>query len=141
MNPKLRAFRESDTPEVVALWELCELTRPWNDPRKDIVRKLTVQPELFRVAVQGSRIIGTIMAGFDGHRGWVNYLAVHPDERHRGLGRDLMNDVERRLLALGCPKVNLQVRTTNTAALAFYEAIGYGRDDAVSLGKRIIPDA
>ena len=139
---QIRAFEEGDTDEVVALWRLCALTRPWNDPYRDIARKLLVQRELFLVGVEegNGEVIATIMAGYDGHRGWVNYLGVHPDARGAGHGRMLMAEVEAMLLARGCPKVNLQVRGDNAAALAFYAAIGYGIDDAVSLGKRLIDD-
>ena len=139
---QIRAFEEGDTDEVVALWRLCGLTRPWNDPYRDIARKLEVQRELFLVGVEegNGEVIATIMAGYDGHRGWVNYLGVHPDARGAGHGRTLMAEVEAMLLARGCPKVNLQVRGDNAAALAFSAAIGYGIDDAVSLGKRLIDD-
>ena len=140
MDISIRSYVETDEPAVVALWRLCELTRPWNDPHKDIARKLTVQRELFRVAVVDGQVVGTVMAGYDGHRGWVNYLAVHPGHRKGGVGRRLMLDVERLLQAMGCPKLNLQVRGDNATALGFYEAIGYGRDDAVSLGRRLIAD-
>jgi len=136
----IRAFAPGDTEAVVALWEASGLVRAWNDPRRDIARKLTVQPELFLVAVDGDEIVGAGMAGFDGHRGWVNYLAVAPDRRGAGIGRLLMTEFEQRLEALGCPKVNLQVRAGNEDVLAFYRALGYGVDDVVSLGKRLIPD-
>lgn len=139
---QIRVFEEGDTDEVVALWHLCDLTRPWNNPHADIARKLLVQRELFLVGVEegNGQIVGSIMGGYEGHRGWVNYLAVHPDVRGAGLGRALMAELEKLLLALGCPKVNLQVRGDNTDALAFYAAIGYGVDASVSLGKRLIAD-
>jgi len=137
---QIRVFTESDTDAVVALWRTCGLLRPWNDPHRDIARKLTVQPDLFLVAVDGDEIVATGMAGFEGHRGWVNYLAVAPERQGSGLGRLLMTELETRLAALGCPKVNLQVRTGNEDVLAFYRALGYGVDDVVSLGKRLIAD-
>jgi ribosomal protein S18 acetylase RimI-like enzyme len=136
----IRAFRKGDQDAVVALWQACELTRPWNNPRKDIERKMTVQPELFLVGLVDDKIVATLMAGYDGHRGWVNYLAVAPEHRRQGLGRVLMQEAEERLLALGCPKVNIQVRSSNQEALHFYKRIGYLQDEAVSLGKRLIPD-
>ena len=136
----IRPFAEADTDAVIALWQACGLTRPWNDPRRDIARKLTVQRELFLVAEADGRIVGCAMAGYDGHRGWVNYVAVDPQMRRAGLGRALMAQVEAGLLALGCPKINLQVRETNDEVLAFYARIGYSRDAVVSLGKRLIPD-
>lgn len=136
----IRPFEERDTEAVVALWERCGLTRPWNDPRKDIARKLCVQRELFLVAERAGAVVGSVMAGYEGHRGWVNYLAVDPAERRAGLGRRLMHEVEARLRTLGCPKLNLQVRRDNPAALGFYAALGYGDDDSVSLGKRLERD-
>jgi len=139
---QIRAFDEGDTDEVVALWRLCGLTRPWNDPHRDIERKLGVQRELFLVGVEegNGAIIASIMAGYDGHRGWVNYLAVHPDARGAGHGRALMTEVEELLIARGCPKVSLLVRGENVEARGFYESIGYGIDDVVAFGKRLIAD-
>ena len=136
----IRPFCEDDTEAVVALWEEAGLTRPWNDPRKDIARKLQVQREWFLVAEDEHRVVASVMAGYDGHRGWVNYLAVARSHRGRGLGRALMAEAERLLAAAGCPKVNLQVRTTNEEALSFYERLGYKKDDAVSLGRRLEHD-
>ena len=109
-------------------------------PRKDIARKLLVQPELFLVLEEEGRVAGTAMVGFDGHRGWVYYLAVDPAFQGRGFGRLLMAEAERLLTDLGCPKLNLQVRAGNEAVTGFYDALGYGRDDVVNLSKRLIPD-
>jgi ribosomal protein S18 acetylase RimI-like enzyme len=138
---KIRTFVESDTPSVVALWERCGLARPWNNPDLDIERKMSVQPELFLVGEQDGTLIASAMGGYDGHRGWVNYLAVDPPSRGLGFGRALMTGIEARLLQLGCPKINLQIRGDNRAALEFYAALGYAVDDVVSMGKRLIPDA
>lgn len=143
MEYRIRPFRTEDTDAVVALWETCGLVRPWNDPRRDIARKLTVQPELFLVAEPEADDIGVVaagMAGFDGHRGWVNYLAVRPDLQGSGLGRTLMAEFERLLTDLGCPKLNLQVRAGNEQVLGFYASLGYTDERTVSLGKRLIPD-
>ena len=136
----IRPFTEADTDDVVALWTASGLVRPWNDPRADIRRKLTVQPELFLVAVDGPQLVATVMAGYDGHRGWVNYLAVDPLHRREGIGRALMAEVELLLKELGCPKLNLQVRDDNVAVLGFYRGLGYGEDQVVSLGKRLLLD-
>ena len=125
---------------MVALWRRCELTRPWNDPHKDIGRKLDVQRELFLVGVEAGLIVAAAMAGYDGHRGSVNYLAVDPAYRRRGFGRALMRSIEEALASRGCPKVNLLVRSTNAEVIAFYQRLGYARDDVVALGKRLIPD-
>jgi ribosomal protein S18 acetylase RimI-like enzyme len=137
----IRPFEKRDEAAVVSLWERCRLTRPWNDPRKDIARKLEVQPELFLVGEIGGAVVASVMAGYEGHRGWVNYLAVAAEHQGQGFGRILMQKVEALLLARGCPKVNVQVRSANGSAKLFYERIGYAQDEAVSLGKRIIPDA
>ena len=137
---QIRPFAPADERAVVALWEACELTRPWNDPHKDIARKLAVQPELFLVGVIDGEVIATVMAGYEGHRGWVNYLAVALRFRGRGFGRALMQHVEHLLRLRGCPKLNLQVRASNPQAIAFYRRIGYAQDESVSLGKRLIED-
>ena len=140
MTLTIRSYGHDDESAVVALWHACGLVRPWNDPRRDIARKLTVQPELFLVGTIDDTIVATAMVGYDGHRGWINYLAVDPAHRLRGHARRLMDEAERLLLARGCPKLNLQVRAGNDAVLAFYAALGYQPDGAVSLGKRLIPD-
>ena len=137
---EIRPFAAADEDAVVALWEEAGLTRAWNDPHKDIARKLRVRPEWLLVAEAGTEIVGTVMAGYDGHRGWVNYLAVSPTHRRVGLGRALMAEAERLLADAGCPKVNLQLRAGNDEALAFYAALGYVRDDVVSLGRRLEHD-
>ena len=135
-----RPFQAADEAAVIALWQACGLTRPWNNPILDIRRKLTVQPELFLVGETGQCIVATAMAGFDGHRGWINYLGVAPEYRRQGLARALVERVEALLRERGCPKLNLQVRSDNTEALGFYSALGYGQDAVISLGKRLIVD-
>lgn len=136
----VRPFAPPDTEAVVALWQACDLTRPWNDPYRDIARKLAVQPELFLVALAGDALVGTVMAGYDGHRGWINYLAVDPNQRRRGLGRLLMASAESALAARGCAKINLQVREGNGEVAAFYRAIGFTVDPVTSFGKRLVDD-
>jgi ribosomal protein S18 acetylase RimI-like enzyme len=136
----IRAFADADEAVVVELWRRCGLTRPWNDPHADIARKRTTQRELFLVLEVDGEVVGTAMGGFEGHRGWVNYLAVAPELRHRGFGRMLMAALEQMLAERGCPKLNLQVRTDNAAAIEFYTDLGYARDDVVSLGKRLVLD-
>jgi ribosomal protein S18 acetylase RimI-like enzyme len=137
----VRPFQPADEAEVIALWQRCGLTRPWNDPAKDIRRKLAEQPELFGVlAGEEGAVLGTVMAGYEGHRGWINYLAVEPSRQGQRLGRQLMDWAEARLRERGCPKINLQVRRGNEAVLAFYAALGYADDNVVSLGKRLEHD-
>lgn len=136
----IRPFCLEESDAAIAIWQACGLTVPWNDPHKDIDRKLQVNPELFLVAELNGRIVGTVMGGYEGHRGWINYLAVHPDCQKQGVGRALMETIETRLLTLGCPKINLQVRSSNTAVIQFYGHLGYHIDDVISLGKRLIKD-
>lgn len=140
MTLEVRSFAECDRAAVVDLWQRCELTRPWNDPDRDIDRKLARDDELFLVGTVDGAVAATVMAGYDGHRGWVNYLAVDPDRRVGGHGATIMRAAEDRLMALGCPKVNLQIRTSNLDAVRFYESIGYVADDVVSMGRRLIDD-
>ncbi|WP_220498224.1 GNAT family acetyltransferase [Stieleria mannarensis] len=140
MQMQIREFQCEDESDVVSLWRRAGLTRPWNDPHKDIARKLSVQSQWFLVGVLDERIIATVMAGYDGHRGWINYLAVDPDHRHGGRGRAIMQHAQQVLLEAGCPKINLQIRRDNTDAIAFYERIGFREDDVVSFGKRLIDD-
>ena len=137
----IRSFMIEDEKAVIELWQKCDLMRPQNNPRSDIARKLKVNPELFLVGILDGKIIATAMGGYEGHRGWVNYLAVEPAHQRKGFGRQLMAATEKGLLTLGCPKINLQVRNGNKAALEFYSRIGYKIDDVVSLGKRLVPDS
>ena len=136
----IRPFALKDTESVIALWQATGLTRSWNNPHLDIQRKLTVQPELFLVAVDGHDIVGTVMAGYDGHRGWLYYLAADPQRRGQGIGRALVNAAEDALTELGCPKVQLMVRPGNQDVLGFYDSLGYERFDTTTTGKRLIAD-
>ena len=137
---KIRPFQPSDETSIIALWQVCGLTRPWNDPHADIARKLTEQPELFLVGTVGDELVATAMVGFDGHRGWVYYLAVSPQHRRHSYGRSLIREAERLLIERGCPKINLLVRSSNAEVLEFYRKLGYAQDDVVSLGRRLILD-
>ena len=139
-----RPFDESDSDKVIALWEKAGLLRPWNNPNKDIARKLQEMAvnsySWFWVAEQNGVIIATAMAGYDGHRGSVNYLGVDPDVQQSGVGRLIMQRIEADLIAAGCPKLNLQVRDDNIDVLAFYDRLDYQRDATISLSKRLISD-
>lgn len=135
-----RQYHPNDRERLVSLWSVCDLTRPWNDPHRDIERKLARDAANLVVLEGDDGLIGSVMVGYEGHRGWVNYLAVHPDHRRQGLGRTLMAEAERRLRELGCPTLNLQVSTSNDTAVQFYRRIGYVVDDVVSLGRRLEVD-
>lgn len=133
----IRRYDPADESAVIALWQACELTRPWNDPATDIRCKLAEQPELFLVGEAEGRIVATAMAGYEGHRGSVYYLGVLPAWQGRGFGRRLMLEIERLLTARGCPKMNILVRTSNQKVIKFYESLGYKVDECVNLGKRL----
>ncbi len=138
---KIRDFTESDEVALVSLWNTCDLTRPRNDPVLDIHRKLSGQPKWLLVGMLDQKLVASVMVGYDGHRGWINYLAVHPSHRASGIGRILMSEAESRLRGVGCHKINLQVRRDNREAIAFYEAIGFMQDDVVSFGKRLADES
>ena len=133
----IRPFESNDENPVVELWTICGLVVPRNDPHEAIRKKLKVNPEWFLVGVLDEAIIGTCMVGYEGRRGWINYLAIHPDCRRRGYASAFMHEAERLLREVGCPKINLQVRTRNVAVIDLYRSIGYELDDVVSLGKRL----
>jgi ribosomal protein S18 acetylase RimI-like enzyme len=152
----IRPYEERDRAGLVDLWRRCGLTRPWNDPDLDIDRKLAVGGDLLLVAHDpaspigdesvgdvsvGDVVVGSVMVGYDGHRGWINYLAVDPGRRRRGLGERLMAVAERRLRAVGCPKINLQIRRTNPGAVEFSRSLGFEEDEVTSMGKRLFDDA
>ena len=137
---EIRIFQPADTQAVIDLWQACGLLQPHNNPTLDIERKLSQQAELFFVGEQAGAIIASAMFGYDGHRGWVNYLAVAPTQQKQGHAQAMMQRGESELVPLGCPKLNLQVRKSNLAATKFYLASGYAEDDVVSFGKRLIKD-
>ena len=137
---QIRAFLPQDEEGVISLWKRCDLVRPWNDPHKDIQRKLKVRPDLFLVGVLDGQIIATVMAGYEGHRGWLNYLGVDPAYQRRGFARAIVEAAEKLLREAGCPKINLQVRTSNKDVIEFYRHIGYSIDDVVSMGRRLEHD-
>jgi len=136
----IRPYQANDHKGVLALWLQCNLVVPQNNPKSDINRKLQMNPEWFLVGVMGGHIVATCMAGYEGHRGWINYLAVSPHHRRQGIGRRIMEEAEKKLSFAGCPKINLQVRETNRGVIKFYTKIGYTRDPVTSMGKRLAQD-
>lgn len=136
----IRPFRGQDQDAVINLWERAQLLRPWNDPIKDIARKVAYQPDLFVVGECDNQLVATAMIGYDGHRGTLFYFAIDPDFQGRGLGQKLLNYAESVLTRLGCPKLNILVRSENNTGAQFYTKAGYQQDLAVSCGKRLIPD-
>lgn len=133
----IRPYQAADEAQVIALWHQCNLVVPWNDPQRDIALKIEVQPHMFLVGVLDTTVIATIMAGYEGHRGWLNYLAVSPEHQRHGIGRRMVEEATALLQAAGCPKINLQIRTSNTDVIAFYKRLGFTIDDVVSMGKRL----
>ncbi|MDZ7958012.1 MAG: GNAT family acetyltransferase [Aulosira sp. DedQUE10] len=137
INLELRSYEDKDEEQVIDLWYCCNLVVPWNDPKKDIALKLQVQPELFLVGLIETQVIATIMAGYEGHRGWLNYLAVAPEYQRQGIGQYMVEQATIKLKSINCPKINIQIRTSNTDVLKFYEHLGFKRDDVISMGKRL----
>ena len=136
----IRPFKEGDEEALVSLWNMCKLTVPWNNPYKDIARKLKAQAELFLVGYLENKLIASVMAGYDGHRGWINYFAVHPDFQARGYGKQLMDNVENGLRELGCPKINLQIREGNDKVFSYYQKLGFVEEKRINMGKRLEDD-
>lgn len=133
----IRPYQAADENQVIALWHQCNLVVPWNDPRRDLALKLAVQPHLLLVGALDTSVIATIMAGYEGHRGWLNYLAVSPEYQHHGIGRHMVEAATALLKTAGCPKINLQIRASNTDVIVFYTRLGFTIDDVVSMGKRL----
>jgi ribosomal protein S18 acetylase RimI-like enzyme len=138
---EIRSYRPVDELDVIQLWKKVFPNTPsHNDPLRDIQTKLEIQINLFLVAETNQQLAGTAMADFDGQRGWVYYLAVDPAYRRKGIGTALMKKAEKLLSQIGCSKLNLQIRDNNTGVQAFYEKLGYGVEDRISMGKRFYSD-
>ncbi|MDB5738302.1 MAG: acetyltransferase [Sphingomonas bacterium] len=133
----IHPLRDEEIPAVITLWQAAGLVRPWNDPHTDITTALACASSTVLAAHAGNALVGTVMAGFDGHRGWLYYLAVAEDHRRKGLGRALVAAAEAWLAERGAPKVQLMIRSENKAVADFYEKIGYERSDVMILGKRL----
>lgn len=134
----IRPYQERDRESVAALWRtVFPDDPPHNSPEIVIAQKLQVQRELFFVAELENRVVGTVVSGYDGHRGWLYAVAVNPTYHRQGVGAALIRYAENALTKLGCPKINLQVRTTNAAVVAFYRALGYEVEERISMGKRV----
>ena len=136
----IRPYKDEDEKDVIDLWFKCNLVFPHNNPKRDIERKLKINPEWFLIGLLDDKIIASCMVGYEGHRGWINYLAVLPEYQRKGYAAKMMEEAERILESAGCPKVNLQVRKSNTEVIEFYKNIGYSVEGVVSMGKRIEPD-
>ena len=137
---KIRPYVLVDEKAVIDLWRKCDLIRPQNDPGLDIERKMRVNPELFLVGLIEGKVVATVMGGYEGHRGWINYLGVDPACQRHGLGGQMMLAIEEQLRRKGSPKINLQVRNDNIGVVKFYQSLGYAVDEVVSMGKRLMKD-
>ena len=135
-----RPLADGDVERVAALWTACGLTRPWNDPYADIAFARGKDTSDVLVLEEGGEIIASVMAGHDGHRGMLYYVAVSPARRRAGLGKAAVRAAEAWLAARGVWKVNLLVRSENEAVRGFYEAIGYEVNPVLCMGRRIIPE-
>jgi len=140
MKFKIREYKQKDEHQVIELWLDCKLVVPWNNPKLDIQRKLKVNPELFLVGEINNKIIASVMGGYEGHRGWINYLAVLPEYQGKGYAKDIMFAIEQKLKNIGCPKINLQIRSNNENVIKFYESIGYFDEHMTSMGKKLSED-
>ena len=136
----IRTFCPDDEADVIDLWQQCGLVVPWNNPANDIQRKLSDSPDLFFVGLLGSELVASCMAGYDGHRGWIYFLAVKIAHQRQGFASRLVNHAEAALKHMGCPKIDLMVRNTNENVISFYRSVGYDTDPVVVLSKRLIKD-
>jgi ribosomal protein S18 acetylase RimI-like enzyme len=135
-NLVIRIFSEGDRASVKELWRICGLTVPQNDPDEDIDQKIGFQPELFFVGEYNGKVVASIMAGYDGHRGYMNYVGVHPDFRRKGFGSKMVEFVLSELRKKGSPKVNISVRTSNAKVMDFYRKLGFSEDPVIGMGHR-----
>jgi ribosomal protein S18 acetylase RimI-like enzyme len=135
-NLVIRIFSEGDRASVKELWRICGLTVPQNDPDEDIDQKIRFQPELFFVGEYEGGVVASIMAGYDGHRGYMNYVGVHPDFRKKGFGSKMVEFVLSELRKKGSPKVNISVRTSNAKVMGFYRKLGFSEDPVIGMGHR-----
>ena len=136
----IRNYKSSDEGQIIDLWFECGLAAPWNNPKRDIERKMDKDPSLFLVGEFEGSIVASCMAGYDGHRGWIYYLAVRPEYQKQGIASKIVREAENRLLKIGCPKIDLMVRKSNEEAISFYQKIGYKDDPVIVLSKRLYDD-
>ena len=136
-NILIRPFHnETDRSATAALWKsIFSYEAPHNEPGAAIDRKVAMDDGLFYIACDGAEIVGTVMAGYDGHRGWIYSLAVKPDRQKLGVGKKLMAHAEAALRELKCPKINLQVLDANVGVVEFYKKLGYAVEPRISMGK------
>ena len=136
--PIISQYTDEHFAGVEALWgEAFPNDAPWNKASTAIAEKMRFQPDVMLVALEGLLVVGSVMAGYEGHRGWISRIAVLRTHRHKRIGRALLLEAEKRLAALGCIKINLQVVERNSAVVRFYEEAGYEIEPRVSMSKRL----
>ena len=140
MELTIRPYRPADERSVIRLWQECGLVVPQNNPKLDIERKLRVNPDWLLVGELAGEVVATCMVGYEGHRGWINYLAVAPSLQRKGCGAQMMGRAEALLASVGCAKINLQVRSSNQRVMEFYRRIGFSVDEVIGMGKRLEQD-
>ena len=133
-------YQAGDQDAIVELWQRCGLVVPWNNPLTDIARKMADSPDLFFTGRIDGKLVASCMAGYDGHRGWIYFLAVASSDQRKGFAAQLVAHVEAQLVELGCPKLELMVRDTNREVIEFYQAIGFNLDPVRVLSKRLLQD-
>jgi ribosomal protein S18 acetylase RimI-like enzyme len=133
-------YQAGDQDAIVELWQRCGLVVPWNNPLTDIARKMADSPDLFFTGRIDGKLVASCMAGYDGHRGWIYFLAVAKSEQRKGFAALLVAHVEAQLIELGCPKLELMVRDSNREVIEFYQAIGFNLDPVKVLSKRLLED-
>jgi ribosomal protein S18 acetylase RimI-like enzyme len=138
MTPSIIPYSNQYQTAVINLWQQCRLIVPSNDPIEDIRKKREFQPTLFFIALLHDQVIGSIMVGYEGHRGWINYLAVLPSFQNQGYGKLLINKAITELRILGCVKVNLQIRPDNLPVIKFYQHLGFKQEDRINMSLRLM---
>ena len=133
-------YQDGDEAAIIRLWQECGLVVPWNNPLTDIARKVADSPQLFFTGRIDGKLEASCMAGYDGHRGWIYFLAVANSEQRKGFAAQIVAHVEAQLIELGCPKLELMVRDRNREVIAFYQAIGFNLDPVRVLSKRLLQD-
>ena len=137
---QIRIYQVEDQEQLVNLWKTCGLVVHWKDPSKDIQHKVSRDPDGFLLGWIEQKLVASVMAGYEGHRGWINYLAVDPQFRQQGFGRKMMETAEAYLSNFECPKINLQIRASNQEVIDFYTNQGFLKDEVINMGKRLIHD-
>lgn len=134
----IREFQDNDYPEVLSLWNSCQIVVRKSDEFQELKKILVLNPDIFLVVVESQKIIGSVIGTWDGRRGWINHLAVSAEKRNLGIGTALLKEVENRLASKGCTKINLTILPNNQEVITFYKAEGYLEEQVVFMSKKIV---